>query len=68
MLLSNKIFDYINVNKECCLEKEVFKELVKNQELTLHQHNDFWCAVDHQRDVNYLNDLWYKNNMIWLKL
>jgi glucose-1-phosphate cytidylyltransferase len=67
MVLSNKIFDYINVNKECCLEKEVLKQLVKDKELKLYKHHDFWYAVDHQRDINYLNELWHKNNMVWLK-
>lgn len=66
MVFKQKIFEYLNSFNECILENEVFNELVKNREISIYPHNDFWQCLDNNREYLYLNELCDRNLEYWL--
>lgn len=65
-VFNKKIFKHLNSYNECTLEKEVYKELVKKNELTVFKHNGFWQGLDNDREFEYLKKLCEENNRYWL--
>jgi len=61
-----KIFDFIN-NDKTMLEKEPLEKLQKINELYAFKHKGFWQCMDTLRDKNYLNNLYKKNKLNWIK-
>jgi glucose-1-phosphate cytidylyltransferase len=59
------IFDYIDINEECVLERGPLERLAQTGELMAFYHKGFWQCMDTIRDVNYLNDLWSENKAPW---
>jgi len=35
--------------------------------VSVFRHEGLWACVDHERDLNYLEALWRKNNAFWKK-
>lgn len=62
---SRKIFDYLPDDPSVMLEREPMKEIVKNEQLMVYRHTDFWHPMDTSRDYNYLNDVWTKGQAPW---
>lgn len=67
MVLNQKIFSYLSSFNECTLENEVFKELIKKDELSVYKHDGFWQCLDNDREFQYLKRLCEENNRYWLK-
>jgi len=66
MVFNRKIFSYLSSFNECKLETDVFRNLIKDKQLAIFPHHDFWRWLDTDRDYDYLNELSDKNNMYWL--
>ena len=49
------------------LEKEPLEKLQKKKELLAYKHEKFWQCMDTLRDKKYLNDLYKKKKLNWLK-
>lgn len=64
MVLSPKIFDYID-GDDTIFEQEPLQKLVDEEELMSFYHNDFWQAMDTQREKNKLEELWYSGKAPW---
>jgi glucose-1-phosphate cytidylyltransferase len=64
-VFSNKIFDYILDGDNTILEQEPLKNLTKDGQLISYKHDDFWYAMDTQRDKIYLENLWQQNKAPW---
>ncbi|WP_410982545.1 sugar phosphate nucleotidyltransferase [Bacillus cereus] len=54
------IFDYLN-NNDCMLEEEPLLNLIKNKELAVYEHNDYWISVDTPKDLKDANESWNPN-------
>lgn len=46
-------------------ENEPLKQLATDGQLTVHQHEGFWAAMDTLRDKNRLEELWAKGQAPW---
>jgi glucose-1-phosphate cytidylyltransferase len=65
MIFEPKIFDYINKEKNCVLERDVFNLLIKKNNLCAYKHNDYWQCMDTLREKNILNEIWKLNKAPW---
>ena len=65
-VFNSKIFNFIKGDK-IMLEKEPLETLQKKKELYAFKHNKFWQCMDTLRDKKYLNNLYKKNKLNWLK-
>jgi len=66
MVLKPEIFKYLTPYNECVLEKEVFKQLVKEKKVSIFGHEGFWQCLDNEREYLSLNQLTAKNSEFWL--
>lgn len=67
MVFSSGIFNYLTPYNECVLEKEVFKNLVKDGQINIFEHNGFWQCLDNNREYDFLNKLVAENSESWLR-
>lgn len=63
---NKKIFEYLDNNKSLVFENEPMKRLVKDEQLVLYKHNEFWQCMDTNRDWKLLNSLYEKRDAPWL--
>ncbi len=61
------IFDYLSEENDCILERQPLEDLVKDKQLSVYKHTDFWQCMDTFRDFEYLNNLWKEGNAVWKK-
>lgn len=66
MVCEPKIFNYVDVYSESSMERDVFQKLAEEQKVAVFPHHDFWYAVDTERDIDYLNELYALNQRPWL--
>jgi len=64
MVFSPKIFDYI-VDDSTILERDVFENLCKDQQLSAYKHSGFWQPMDTLRDKTSLDELWHSRKAKW---
>ena len=62
MVFKRDIFRYLRKNE---YEHPALKRLIRKKELLLYQHSGFWYAVDTNKELEYLNDIWAKPNAPW---
>lgn len=55
MVFKKKYFSYLRKGE---MEHESLKRLIKQKQLSLYVHNDFWHSMDTYADVDRLNTLW----------
>jgi len=66
MVASEKIFDKLSPISECNLEKEVFDDLIAENEISIWKHDSFWQNVDTERDLELLQEFYTINKRPWL--
>jgi len=64
-VFNRRVFDYLEDNDNCVLEKKPMESLVADGELMVYNHTDFWQCMDTYRDYQYLNGIWDKGNIPW---
>lgn len=62
---NSSVFQYLSDNDACVFEDKPLRTLAKNNDLALYQHGGFWYAMDTQKHVNHLNELWESGNPPW---
>lgn len=50
-VFNKEIFDYLSNNDDCVLEEDPLRNLIKDNELAVYEHNDFWASVDTPKDL-----------------
>ena len=65
-VFNSKIFSFIKSDK-IMLERDPLEILQKKKELLAFKHKGFWQCMDTLREKNYLNNLYKKNKLNWLK-
>ncbi len=65
MIFNKKIFEYMSDKNDYDLERDIFKSLISDNQLMVYDHLGEWSCMDHERDVKYLNDLFYSGKSFW---
>lgn len=58
-----RIFDYLN--EDSTLEREPLEQLVKEEQLMVFKHHQFWQPMDTYRETIELNKMWDDGNAPW---
>lgn len=61
-----EIFNYLSDDDNLVFEQNPLKMLVKDKQLMVYEHDDFWQPMDTHRDYMYLNQLCEKNQAPWV--
>ena len=61
-VFKKSFFDYVTTND--ILEETPMKKLAEKQQLVAYKHEGFWTCMDTFKDVERLNSLWYKGEML----
>jgi len=59
------LFDYLDDDEHCILEKGPMQRLVNDGQLVSYQHNGFWHSMDTLRDNTKLNGMWKQGDAPW---
>ena len=62
-VFNGKMFNYLK--ESSVLEEEPLRRLVKEKQLAVYEHKDFWACIDTFKDVERFNDMWEKGNRPW---
>jgi glucose-1-phosphate cytidylyltransferase len=57
--------DYLSRDESCVLEREPLVRLARDGQLEVFKHPGFWACMDTQRDREYLNGLWARDEAPW---
>ena len=61
-----ELFNCLDDRDDLVLEQETMQYLVRDKQLAVYEHNDFWQCMDTYRDWQFLNSLFEKGNAPWL--
>lgn len=64
-VFESEVFDYLDVDPSCVLERAPLEALAQSGELMAYRHDGFFHAMDTYREYLYLNDLWNTNKAPW---
>lgn len=64
---SPKIFDYLSDDEDLVFEQNPIRQLVKDQQLMMFEHDGFWQPMDTSREYTLLNALYEKGNAPWVR-
>ncbi len=60
-----KVFDYLQMDVECVLERDPLERLAAAGELMAYRHSGFFFAMDTYREYQYLNEMWNNDEAPW---
>ena len=58
-------FDYLSADEGLFLEQEPLRRLAQDEQLSVFEHDGFWCGMDTYREYTLLNDLWNRGDAPW---
>ncbi len=58
-IFNKKIFDYIDINKNQELEKDILVKLAQDNQLGAYKHDDFWATLNTKKDELEISNLYY---------
>jgi len=64
-VLNRKVFDYLTEDENCDFEYGPLETIASEGELMVYKHDGFWACMDTLRDMEYLNNLWQKEQPPW---
>jgi len=64
-VFNRKVFDYLDDEENCILEKDPLERLTREGQLEVYQHDGYWHCMDTQRDMLILTEEWAKGNPAW---
>lgn len=62
---NRRVFDYLTTEPDCVFEEEPIKSLTRESQVSVFEHDGFWYAMDTQKQVNELNQIWNSGNTPW---
>jgi len=65
MVFNKNLLESLNSNENCDFESGPLEELAKKGEVMVYKHDGQWACMDHERDVENLNNLWDSNKAFW---
>lgn len=66
MVAEPSLLNLLNPYSECNLENEIFGQQAQDGQIAVYPHEGYWQAVDTERDVILLNELYKNNQRPWL--
>ncbi len=64
-ICNRKVLDYLTSNEDLVFEKEPIENIVKDGQMMVYKHHDFWHPMDTSRDYQLLNNLWENEKAPW---
>lgn len=64
-VFKKELFNYLSENENCALERTPLETLVKEGQLMMRPHADYWHCMDTYRDSMLLNEMWDKGHAPW---
>lgn len=64
-VLNREVFRYLQTGYD--IEKQLLKDLSKEEELSIYKHDGYWIAVETKRDLVGAELLWYQGEAPWIK-
>ena len=64
-VFDRRVFEYVDADPGCVLEREPLEHLARDGELMAYQHHGFFFAMDTYREYLHLNDLWRGGQAPW---
>lgn len=64
-VLDRKVFEYLEDDEGCILERTPMERLAADGELKVFKHSGFWQCMDTSRDLNYLRGWWDRGEAPW---
>lgn len=64
---SPKIFDYLDDKEELVFEQGPIRQLVKDGQLMMYEHDGFWQPMDTSREYQLLNSLYEDGKAPWVR-
>lgn len=62
---NRKMLDYLTEDETLILERAPLESIVKDGQMMVYQHKDFWHPMDTARDYQLLNELWSVGKAPW---
>lgn len=62
-----RLFDYLDDREDLVFEQDPIRNLVKDGQLMLFEHDGFWQPMDTSRDYQMLNSLYEDGNAPWVR-
>lgn len=63
MVLNKKALSYIK--EDCMFEEEPLRNIARESQLAVYEHNGFWTAIDTFKDIEKVNKMWDKGDRPW---
>ena len=67
MVFNKNLLDYLTTDENCDFESGPLEVLAKKNEVMVYKHEGQWECMDHERDVQHLNQLWNDGKAFWKK-
>jgi glucose-1-phosphate cytidylyltransferase len=64
-VFQDAFFDYLSEDEGLFLEQEPLRKLAQDDQLSMYEHDGFWCGMDTYREYTLLNDLWHRGDAPW---
>lgn len=64
---SPKLFDYLDSTESLVFEEEPIRQLVKDKQLMMFEHDGFWQPMDTSREYTLLNSLYESGDAPWIR-
>ena len=64
-VFGRKIFDYLESDDSCILERRPLEALAEKKEMVVYRHAGFWHCMDTYRDMELLNYAWRSGKAPW---
>jgi glucose-1-phosphate cytidylyltransferase len=64
-VFNRKVFDYIDADESCILEREPLERLAADGQLMAYRHRGFFFAMDTYREYQALNEIWQSGDAPW---
>ena len=65
MVINRNLLDYLSADSDSDFEIGPLELLAKEGEIMVYKHSGKWECMDHERDVEHLNNLWNTNQAFW---
>ena len=62
-----ELFRYLNDAEDLVFEQQPLRDLVKDKQLMVYEHNGFWQPMDTYRDYQLLNQLYNQSQAPWVR-
>ena len=67
MVFNRNLLDYLTSDEDCDFEFGALEKLAGQGQVMVYKHEGQWECMDHERDVQYLNQLWNEGKAFWKK-